>query len=281
MKSGALAKVAFVLGGCVLLLQLPTRSTGASESYGVDVKSMDTSVMPCDDFYKFANGSWLAHNPIPADRASWGAGGEVQERNYTILHEILENAARNTSAPKGSIEWKVGTFYRIGMDEKQIEAEGAKPLKPEFDRISAIKNATDLISVLASHQRTGVNSGFGFFVNQDLKNSSQMIAWLYQAGLGLPDRDYYTSDEQRMKEIRAQYVTHVAKMFELLGDGKDVAARNANTVMALETEHGARVDDAGAAARPGRAGSLNDARRFEAVGSCLCVGPVFQRHWNG
>jgi putative endopeptidase len=235
MKSGPLTKVAFVLGGFVLLLQSPTLSTGASESYGVDVKSMDTSVMPCDDFYKFANGSWLAHNPIPADRASWGAGAEVQERNFTILHEILENAARNTSAPKGSIEWKVGTFYRIGMDEKQIEAEGAKPLKPEFDRINAIKNATDLISVLAYHQRTGVNSGFGFFVNQDLKNSSQMIAWLYQAGLGLPDRDYYTSDEQRMKEIRAQYVTHVAKMFELLGDGKDVAARNANTVMSLET----------------------------------------------
>jgi putative endopeptidase len=226
----------FLIAGSSLLIQPLMAADATTPNHGIEVKQMDLSVKPCEDFYKFANGTWLANNPIPADRASWGAGSEVQERNYAVLHQLLDEAAKNTTAPVGSIERKVGDFYRIGMDEKQIEADGATPLKGELDRINAVSDIPGLVSLLAHQQRVGINTGFGFFVNQDFKNSSQMIGWLYQAGLGLPDRDYYLTDDARMKTIREQYVEHVTKMFTLLGDSAEDAAAHAKTIMDMETK---------------------------------------------
>jgi putative endopeptidase len=196
---------------------------------------MNTSVDPCKDFYQYADGNWLANNPIPADRSSWGAGSQLQEQNLQILHGILDETAKDTSAPAGSIRQKIGTFYRVGMDESKIESEGATPLQEEFGRIAAIQNAEDLQKEIAHLHSMGIFPTFAFFVYQDFKDSNTNVGWLYQAGLGMPDREYYLSDDAKMKEIRTQYLGHVKKMFELLGDSTEKAAAEANTVMQIET----------------------------------------------
>jgi putative endopeptidase len=216
----------------ILVGQTPS---AAQTGRGVYLKFIDTSVKPCQDFYQFANGNWLANNPIPAERSSWGAGAELSEKNLEVIHQILEEAAKDTKAPKGSPKRKVGDFYRSGMDEARIEADGIKPLAQEFARIEAIKDIPTLQDALAHLHRFNVNPAFNFFAYQDYKNSTRIIAWLYQGGLGLPNRDYYTKDDERSKEIRTKYVAHVAKMFELLGDKPEQAAMQANTVMEMET----------------------------------------------
>ncbi len=202
---------------------------------GIDVKSIAVNVKPCQDFYQYANGNWLEQNPIPADRTSWGAGSQLYEKNLEVLHQILEDAAKDTSAPKGSVTRKVGDFYRTGMNEAKIEAEGAAPLAKEFARIAAVKDIQSLQDEIAYLHRHNIYPGYVFFAYQDFKDSTRIIANLYQGGLGLPDRDYYTKEDDKSKEIRKQYVEHVAKMFELLGDKPQQAAANADTVMEVET----------------------------------------------
>ena len=128
----------------------------AGSSSGVDLKAMDSSVNPCEDFYLYGSGTWLAKNPIPADRSSWGAGSELYERNLVILHDILEDASMNTSAATGSIVQKVGDFYRVGMDEAKIEAEGAKPLKEELNRIATLKDVAELRNEVAHLHKHGI-----------------------------------------------------------------------------------------------------------------------------
>ena len=152
-----------------------------------------------------------------------------------MLHEILDAAAKDTAAAKGSAARKVGDFYKAGMDEAKIESEGLKPLASEFDRISAIKDRTGLQAEIAHLHRLNINPVFSSSAYQDFKDSSRIIVWLYQDGLGLPDRDDYFKDDDKSKELRAGYVAHVAKMFELLGDKADQAANESKTVMGLET----------------------------------------------
>jgi putative endopeptidase len=233
------------LGFITLSLLLTINAAGAGlfaqtnsskqSGHGIDLKSIAMSVNPCQNFYEYANGHWLERNPIPADRSSWGAGSELYEKNLAVLHQILEDAAKDTRAPKGSVTRKIGDFYRAGMDEAKIEAEGVAPLNKEFARIAAINDIQSLQDEIAHLHRLTIYPAYGFFAYQDFKNSTRIIANLYQGGLGLPDRDYYTNEDDKSKEIRKQYVEHVAKMFELLGDKPAQAADEAKTVMELET----------------------------------------------
>ncbi|HUK32193.1 MAG TPA: M13 family metallopeptidase, partial [Candidatus Acidoferrum sp.] len=167
---------------------------------------------------------------------SWGRFNELAERNRELLHQILEQASANTQASAGSNEQKIGDFYASCMDEKQINAAGAKPLDAEFARIEAIHSPEELQAEIARLQGLGVGALFNFGSTQDEKNSSQVIGGADQGGLGLPDRDYYTKTDDKSKEIRKQYEDHVAKMLALAGDDSAKASSEAKAILDVETK---------------------------------------------
>jgi putative endopeptidase len=215
-----------------------TTTAVAKTGRAFDPKNMDKSVKPGVDFFNYANGGWCKRTPIPPEYARWGTFNELIERNNDALHTIAEKAAKEAAPAEGetaSDRKMVGDFYASGMDEKKINAAGIKPLQEELDRINAMKDTSDLVKEIGHLHSMGVGALFGFTSGQDDKNSTMIIAQAYQDGLGMPDRDYYTKDDDASKKLREQYIAHVTKMFSLLGDSKDAAAKNAKTVMDIET----------------------------------------------
>ena len=203
--------------------------------HGFDLANLDRSVLPCDDFFHFAAGGWIKNNPIPPAYSRWGSFTILHNNNEDVLHTILEEASKDKNATAGSNWQKVGDFYASCVDESQVESAGLKPLNAEFKRIADVKDIVTLQAEIARLQRTGVNAVFGFGSEPDFKNSAQMIAAVGQGGLGLPDRDYYTREEEKDKKLRDAYLQHVANMFKLLGDDSATAAAEAKTVMSIET----------------------------------------------
>ncbi len=199
-----------------------------------DASALDRSVQPCDDFYKFACASWIAKNPVPPDRSRWGRLSELSERNQYILRDILEKVAA-ADPKRAPIDQKIGDAYASCMDESAIEAKGLAPLQPRLDRIAALKSKREIAPVLAGLHAVGVPALFGFGAQPDFRNASLDIAAVGQSGTALPDRDYYLKDDARFAEVRKQYPVHVQKMFELLGEPKEDAARDAQTVLDIET----------------------------------------------
>ena len=202
-----------------------------------DPSNMDTSVKPADDFFTYVNGAWLKTHPIPPDQARWGSFNELVEKNNDALHEVAEKAAKTASG--GSVEpdkQKVADFYASGMDEAAVNSAKATPLSDEFKRIDALKDRQGVLEEIAHLHAMGVTSLFGFTSGQDDKNSTMVISQAYQAGLGLPDRDYYTKDDDASKKIRDQYVDHVTKMLTLAGVAADKAANAAKKILAMETQ---------------------------------------------
>jgi putative endopeptidase len=209
---------------------------GADQTgHGFDLANLDRSVSPCEDFFHFAAGGWIKNNPIPPAYSRWGSFAILRNNNEDVLHAILEEASKDKTATAGSNWQKVGDFYASCMDEGQIESAGLKPLEAEFERIAEVKDIVTLQAEIARLQRTGVNAVFGFGSEPDFKNSAQMIATVGQGGLGLPDRDYYTREEDKDKKLRDAYLQHVTNMFKLLGDDSATAAAEAKTVMSTET----------------------------------------------
>ena len=202
---------------------------------GFDFSSLDRSASACQDFNRFANGGWMDKNPIPAAYSRWGRFELLDEQNQNVLHGILDGlVAKKRFA--NSNEQKIADFYGSCMDEKNIEAEGIKPLEPELERIAQISDLVSLEDEIARLHAHRIPAVFGFGASQDYKDSTQIIAQVVQGGLGLPDRDYYTSDDAKLKATRAEYAKHVERTFELMGDSPERAAAEANTVMNLETK---------------------------------------------
>ena len=197
----------------------PAVATGAKTTEGAkpkidknppafDIKNMDKSVKPGDDFFRYANGGWIKRTPIPPEYARWGSFNELIEKNNDALHEIAEKAAKVApkEASKEKVEQaasadlqKVGDFYASGLDQKKINAAGVKPLQDELKRIDAMKDQNDLVKEIGHLHSMGVRALFGFTSGQDDKNSTMVIAQAYQGGLGMPDRDYYTKDDDASK----------------------------------------------------------------------------------
>ena len=199
----------------------------------LDSAALDKSVDPCVDFYQFSCGGWLKSNPIPPDQASWGRFNELAERNRAILRGILEKAA--SAKTRDADEQKIGDYYASCMDQAAINSKGTAVLKPIFDRIDAVKDKNELPELLAYLHHQGFNVFFGFGSTPDFKNAKEVIAEADQAGLSLPDRDYYLKTDAKSEELRKQFVQHVTNMFKLLGDSPEKASQEATVVMNIET----------------------------------------------
>ena len=210
-----------------------------------DFNQVDRAVDPCVDFYEYTCKKWIASNPIPADESSWGPSEKLQLWNDSVLRQILEKASVNDSG-RDATQQKIGDYYSSCMDESAINNKGISAIKPELDRIDAIKDKSQLADELAHlHQITislasQNDSGFktalfGFASGQDLDDASKVVAQLDQGGLGLPDRDYYLKDDAKSVETRQQYLAHVQKNFELMGENPARAAADAKVVMEMET----------------------------------------------
>jgi len=201
----------------------------------LDPANFDRSADPCADIYRFVNGGWVGRNPVPPEYGRWGTGHEVTERNQRLLREILEQAAAEPGAPRGTNTQMLGDFWCACMDEEAVEAQGLVPVSDLLGRIRAAANTFQLRFVLAHAQLQGLPLLFHLFPEQAADDATQMIVWAWQGGLGLPDRDYYLRDDARSQSLREDYVGHVAAMFALMGEPPAAAADHAAVVMDIET----------------------------------------------
>jgi endothelin-converting enzyme/putative endopeptidase len=199
----------------------------------LDPASMDRAVDPCVDFYEYSCGGWIKANPIPPDQTSWTVYYKLYQDNLIFLRGILENAA--TAKDRDAVTQEIGDFYAACMNEAEVEKLAAKPLDPAMQAIANLRNKKDLAALVATLQIQGTDVLFRADSRQDPDDSNSVIMNVSQGGIGLPDRDYYLKDDARSKETRERYVQHLTKMFELLGDSPAAAAKNAATVMRIET----------------------------------------------
>jgi putative endopeptidase len=203
-----------------------------TQKSGIDRSSLDETCKPCEDFWRYANGTWLDKNPIPAQYARWGTFNILRDANQERTKVILENAAL---AKAGTDERRVGDFYAACMDERAVEAAGLSPLKSSLSRIAAIRTRENLVEVLQTWEAAG-NVGVTRISNQaDREDSKAQITAVSAAALSLPDRDYYTKEDSRSKEIRDEFSKHVAKLLELSGDPKETTATSAKAILDFET----------------------------------------------
>ncbi|MDB5949393.1 MAG: peptidase, partial [Massilia sp.] len=203
---------------------------------GLDPSAMDRRFDPCVDFYQYACGGWMANNPIPDDQARWSVYGKLERDNQRYLWGILDGLAKQREG-RSATEQKTGDYFAACMDEAAMEARGARPLQPYFDQIDAMASTRDLPMVLARLHLALADDGlfFGFGSSQDFADSARVIAFANGGGIGLPDRDSYLNLDAKSADVRAQYVAHIARVFELLGDKPDAAREKAATVMRIET----------------------------------------------
>ncbi len=198
-----------------------------------DAGAVDKAADPCVDFYQYACGNWMKQNPIPGDQSRWGQFGKLQQNNELILLDILKKVSE--AGTRTPVERQVGDYFAACMDTKAIAAAGTKPLQPELKRIAEIRDKKQLAEVIARLHEIGARPLFNFYSQPDMHDATMQIAYLDQGGISLPDRDYYLKDTGIFPEARKRYVSHVQKMFELLGDRSAAAAKEAQTVLTIET----------------------------------------------
>ncbi|MBA3562512.1 MAG: peptidase M13 [Gammaproteobacteria bacterium] len=229
---------------------------------GIDTNNFDATVAPQDNFYEYVNGKWLEGTAIPPDKSNYGAFTELEDQAESNQREIIENAAQpymdgetqpaaepataaeaiaqeeqaeaeEEGAADESEADKIGKFYASFVNSAVIEEAGVQPLQDELEKIGNIKTPEDLVAYAGYSQKLGLARPFAFFVNQDAKNSLEYIGYMFQNGLGLPDRDYYSDAGERFTQIRASYLEYIEKLLTLAG--VENAAAKAQTIMELET----------------------------------------------
>ncbi len=233
---GALASSALFLFAVGLSAQQPASQPTQSMPYSpsLDVTSLDRSVDPCVDFYKFSCGGWLKNNPIPADQSGWSVYAKLGNENQQFLWAILEADAKAKS--RTPVQQKVGDYFAACMNTEAIDALGAKPVAPELARIDALKTRPELIAAITElHHEYAGGFFFGSGTGQDALDSSLMIVQLGAGGLGLPDRDYYLKTDAKSVKLREEYVAYIERLLTLSGESAEQAKNDADATLRIET----------------------------------------------
>jgi putative endopeptidase len=207
-----------------------------NKGWGFDVEDLEPSIRPQDDFFTHVNKRWMDSNEIPDNEARWGSFITLRFETDKKLYAILKELETKRNLPVGSPERLIRNFYRSGMDMKRRNALGLAPLASYRELIGAIDSTERLLSVIAKLHRVGVGVAFGVGMDQDAKKSTRYLLHVHQDGIGMPDRDYYLNDDAESVRVRTAYVTHVTRLFELMGRTKAEAIIDAEVVIALETK---------------------------------------------
>jgi len=238
MKKLAATIAVVILAGIASTAQAQSASAASDKEYqllpGLAKELMDTKADPCGDFFQYACGNFSKLYPIPSDRATFGNFDMMQEHTEHVLHAMLEKAAAG-GAERTANEQKIGDYYASCMDADAINRNGLKPLQPQLDRIAALKDKSELTSLLGYFQLINVNAFLGFGEQQDFKDASKQIAAVDQGGLGLPERDYYFRTGDVAEKTRRDYVQHITNILKLMGEPESQAASDAHSIMQLET----------------------------------------------
>lgn len=216
---------------CAMLLSACSQKVDIKVS-GIDYQNLDTTSVPGDDFFKYATGNWITHNPQPAEYPRWGSFVKLGDDNVKQLAELIQGLAAETH-PQGTVAQKVGDLYNMAMDSVRRNTEGAAPLKPYLDKVQAIDSREGLLAMLTAEHD---NMLFKLGIGTDLKNSTQNIVTIAQGGLSLRNRDYYLSDEPSVVAIREALKQHMVNLFILVGDDESTATAKMKTIMHYETE---------------------------------------------
>jgi putative endopeptidase len=224
-----------VMCAAVSGLAQTSSSTSSKPAPGFSLDTIDKSIDPCVDFYQYACGNWIKNSEIPPDQSQWVSFVELHERNLDIERGILEKAASG-GASRNAVDQRIGDLYGSCMDEKAVDAKGVSAVKPQLDRVAAVQDKGTLIDELARLDVAGAGSLFSFYSSSDLHNADQVIAYIDQGGLTLPDRDYYIKDDNpKMKEMRQHLTEYITQTFTLAGQTPQQAADSAQTVLRIET----------------------------------------------
>src|SRR5579863_1206727 len=226
---GPMKPPSFALAVAALLLGASIGRADSAPISGIQAADMDQSVRPQDDLFQYANGTWLKEVPIPPDRASYGVDSIMSEHSLLQQRDLIE-AAQISTDPEAR---KVSDLYSSYMNEARVERLGIKPLQPELQLTAGIKQARDIGPLMGHLDRIGIASPLSSSVRPDSKHSERYAFWITQSGLGLPDRDYYLSNDARLVDFRTKYREHVEKMLHLLGDS--TPGKQADKIIALET----------------------------------------------
>ncbi|HZL09054.1 MAG TPA: M13 family metallopeptidase [Prolixibacteraceae bacterium] len=205
----------------------------APKTKAIDLADLDTSISPSADFDNYANGGWKKRFPIPDEKSRFGSFDLLADTGEVQVQSLISGIA-SKKQESGTIGQKIADFYNTGMDTAKIESDGLAPVQPLFDQISAIQTKEDVMNVVADFHTKGIYPMFKIFSDADQMNSEMVLAYLYQGGLGMPDRDYYMKDDERSKSIQAAYLVHLQKMFVLTGADEATSNTDATLVYDLE-----------------------------------------------
>ena len=234
MKKNTIIVSALLIAGLAGLTGCGNEKKNAAVP-AINLDNMDLTVLPGEDFYMYCNGGWKKNNPLPAQESRWGVFDKLGDTSLEQVHAIVEEVMATESEP-GSIAQKITTMYKLGMDSVKLNAEGAAPIKEQLAQIEAIKDGKELAGMIASMHREGIFPYFYTFVDSDEKNSSMNVFTLYQAGIGMGDRDYYLLQDEDTKAIRAAYEEYIRTMFTLAGYSAEQAEAGMEAVLKIENK---------------------------------------------
>lgn len=239
MKFSKLVIATYIMCGSAALNNLHAQAqlnTAAKDFKFIDPSNMDKSVKPGDNFFEYANGTWLQKTEIPGDKTRWGSFDELRDRTNKAVQNLLESVKNNTTAVKGSKEYNVSAFYNSGMNTQAINKLGIKAIDPQLKAIQAVKTPAQLLDLVTSLNRKGIPTIINGYIGPDDKDVTKIITQFGQGGLGLPSKDYYTDKDENAAKNRTAYIKYITDILIASGQNKVDAAKNAAAVFALENK---------------------------------------------